>query len=80
MFSASVGVGTRNLGPAHAILLVREIEGYYDEGEVVVDPFKLGKVAVREQLGAEHVTGAGRYVLAQERRGPGRRFGIDALG
>jgi hypothetical protein len=31
----------RTLAPASAILLVRKREGYYDEDEVVVDPYKL---------------------------------------
>jgi hypothetical protein len=31
--------------PASAILLRREPEEYFDEGEVVVDPYKLGEVA-----------------------------------
>lgn len=36
--------------PSEAILLVREDENYYDEGEVVVDPFKLSRVRVVERL------------------------------
>jgi len=38
------------IAPADAILIVREDEDYYDEGEVVVDPFKLGRVEVNERL------------------------------
>jgi hypothetical protein len=44
------GIVLEALAPADAILLVREDEEYYDEGEVVVDPFRLGKVAVAERL------------------------------
>ena len=29
---------------------MREDEDYYDEGEIVVDPFKLGSVTVAERL------------------------------
>ena len=35
---------------AEAILLVRKPEDYYDEGEVVVDPFLIGKVKVVELI------------------------------
>jgi hypothetical protein len=38
------------IAPPQAILLVREDEDYYDEGEVVVDPFRLGTVRVIERL------------------------------
>jgi hypothetical protein len=38
------------VAPPEAILLVRDEEYYFDEAEVVVDPFKLGKVTVRERL------------------------------
>jgi hypothetical protein len=34
------------VAPASAILLRREPEDYFDEGEVVVDPFRLGVVTV----------------------------------
>jgi hypothetical protein len=34
----------QTLAPPKAILLIRKPEDYYDEGEVVVDPFRLGKV------------------------------------
>ena len=44
------GVVLETLVPAEAVLLVREVEGYYDEGEIVVDPFKLGPVAVAERI------------------------------
>jgi hypothetical protein len=36
-----------------AVLLMREPEGYYDEGEVVVDPYRLRGVAVVERLAQE---------------------------
>ena len=32
------------VAPSAAILLRREPEGYYDEGEIVVDPFRLGTI------------------------------------
>jgi hypothetical protein len=38
------------VAPADAILLVREEENYYDEGEIVVDPFRLGQVKVVDRL------------------------------
>jgi hypothetical protein len=37
-------------GVAEAILLVREPEDYFEEGEVVVDPYRLGKVRLLERL------------------------------
>jgi hypothetical protein len=33
-----------------AVHLLREEEGYYDEGEVVVDPYRLGRVRVLARL------------------------------
>jgi hypothetical protein len=48
----SGGVILETLAPPDAILLVRDDEGYYDEAEVVVDPFRLGKVTVCERLPA----------------------------
>lgn len=44
------GVVLRTVAPPEAILLVREPEDYYDEGEVVVDPFALSKVECVERL------------------------------
>jgi hypothetical protein len=44
------GVILRTVAPPEAILLIRQPEEYYDEGEVVVDPFRLGKVEVVEHL------------------------------
>ena len=35
---------------AEAILLIRKPEKYYDEEEVIVDPFRLGKNKVIERL------------------------------
>jgi hypothetical protein len=32
------------------MLLIRQPEDYYDEGEVVVDPFRLGKIRLVERL------------------------------
>lgn len=32
--------------PPEAILLMRELDGHYDESEVVVDPFRLGRITV----------------------------------
>ena len=34
------------IAPADAILLVREDEDYYDEGEVVVDPYLLTGIKI----------------------------------
>ena len=47
------GVVLRTVAPPDAILLIRQPEDYYDEGEVVVDPFRIGKVALVEQLKLE---------------------------
>jgi hypothetical protein len=44
------GVILRTRAPADAILLIRPPEDYFDEGEVVVDPYHLGKVELTEQL------------------------------
>jgi hypothetical protein len=44
------GVILQTLAPPEAILLIRKPEDYYDEGEVVVDPFRLGKIKVVECL------------------------------
>jgi hypothetical protein len=38
------------VAPAEAVLLVREEPDYYDESEVVVDPYKIGRVLVAERL------------------------------
>jgi hypothetical protein len=45
----SEGVLMTTPAPPEAILLVRQPEDYYDEGEVVVDPFRLGKIEVIER-------------------------------
>lgn len=44
------GVVLETIAPPDAILLVREPEDYYDESEVVVDPFRLRGVTVAERL------------------------------
>jgi hypothetical protein len=44
------GVILKTIAPSAAILHVREDEDYYDEGEVVVDPFALGRIDVVERL------------------------------
>ncbi len=44
------GVVLETLCAAEAVLLIRKDENYYDEGEVVVDPYKLGAVTVAERL------------------------------
>jgi hypothetical protein len=44
------GVILETIAPPGAILLVREDEDYYDEGEVVVDPFGLRSISVVERL------------------------------
>ena len=47
------GVVLQTLAPAEAVLLTRQPGEYYDEGEVVVDPYRLGTVAVVERLEAK---------------------------
>ena len=42
------------IAPPDAVHLQREEEGYYDEGEVVVDPYKLDAVRVVERLPSSH--------------------------
>jgi hypothetical protein len=49
------GVVLQTEAPPEAILLVRPPEGFYDEGEVVVDPFALNAVKVVERLNSERV-------------------------
>jgi hypothetical protein len=49
----TLGVILQTEAPPEAILLVRQPEDYYDEGEVVVDPFALNVVKVVERLNAE---------------------------
>ena len=48
--AAEGGVILETVAPANAVLLVRKPENYYDEGEVVVDPFRLGPVLVKERF------------------------------
>jgi hypothetical protein len=44
------GVILRTIAPREAVLLIRKRVDYYDEGEVVVDPFRLGFIDVVERL------------------------------
>jgi hypothetical protein len=48
----SQGVILQTSVPREAVLLIREPEDYYNEGEVVVDPFRLGRVGLVERLTA----------------------------
>jgi hypothetical protein len=49
----SQGVILQTTVPCGAIFLIRKPEDYYDEGEVVVDPFRLGRVRLLERLTAD---------------------------
>jgi hypothetical protein len=52
------GVILKTVAPPEAILLIRQPEDYYDEGEVVVDPFRLSQIKLVERLanrGSDHV-------------------------
>jgi hypothetical protein len=40
------GIVLKTLAPPEAVLLIRKPEDYHDEGEVVVDPYRLGKIDV----------------------------------
>jgi hypothetical protein len=44
------GIILETVAPADAILIVREAEDFYDEAEVVVDPYRLGKIRVAETV------------------------------
>jgi hypothetical protein len=44
-----VGIVLETVASPSAILLLREQEGFYDEGEVVVDPYRLGAVTLAGQ-------------------------------
>jgi hypothetical protein len=46
----SEGIVLQATVPAEAILLVRQPEDFYDEGEVVVDPFQIGRVKLLERI------------------------------
>jgi hypothetical protein len=46
------GAVLRTMAPASAILLVIKREDYYDEDEVVVDPYKLSKIEMIERFPA----------------------------
>ena len=48
----SEGIVLQAVVPTENILLVRKPEDYYDEGEVVVDPYGIGRVKVVERLRA----------------------------
>jgi hypothetical protein len=52
------GILLKTCAPQEAILLMRQRwdDGYYDEDEVVVDPFQLREVAVIERLSIPRVT------------------------
>jgi hypothetical protein len=47
------GVLLETQAPPGAVLLTREPEDYYDEGEVVVDPYRLGKIKLIEIMRSE---------------------------
>jgi hypothetical protein len=45
------GIVLRTLAPPQAVLLIRQPEGTgFDESEIVVDPYRLGRVIVQERL------------------------------
>jgi hypothetical protein len=46
------GVILQTTVPCEAVFLIRKPEDYYDEGEVVVDPFRLGGIKLVERLTA----------------------------
>ncbi len=46
---AQEGIVLATLAPAEAILFVRERDGWFDEGEVILDPFKLNRVRLVER-------------------------------
>jgi hypothetical protein len=50
------GVILKAVAPPEAILLMRQPQDYYDEGEVVVDPFRLGQIKLVERLRGPAVT------------------------
>jgi hypothetical protein len=47
---AQRGIVLKTMVTPDAVLLTRQPEDYYDEGEVVVDPFRLGRVDVAERI------------------------------
>lgn len=49
-YQSSGAVILETIAPAKAILLVREDEGFYDEREVVLDPFQLELITVAERI------------------------------
>jgi hypothetical protein len=44
------GVILKTIAPPEAILLIQQPGDYYDESEVIVDPFRLGKITLVERL------------------------------
>lgn len=48
--TGSYGVVLRTKAEPAAILIAREAEDHFDEGEVVVDPYRLGKVELIERI------------------------------
>jgi len=46
----SNGIVLETLAPPEAVLLMRQPEDYFDEGEVVVDPFRLDRVKLIETI------------------------------
>jgi hypothetical protein len=52
----STGIVLKTLASPEAVLLTRQPEDYYDEGEVVVDPYRLGRVEVVERLTVSSLT------------------------
>jgi hypothetical protein len=44
------GVVLQSSVPREAVLQIRKPEDYYDEGEVVIDPYRLGRINVVERL------------------------------
>jgi hypothetical protein len=44
------GIVLKTTAAPEAVLLIRRPEDYYDEGEVVVDPYRLGKIDVVERV------------------------------
>jgi hypothetical protein len=61
------GAVLRTVAPASEILLVGKREDYYDEDEVVVDPYKLAKIEIIERLPATAIT---RWCAEQGGREP----------
>lgn len=43
----------RTVAPPEAVLLVRTLANFYDEGEVIVDPYRLGRIEVVERFAVD---------------------------